>query len=148
MKTCVECSIDKQEADFYANDRKCKDCRKAMVRYARERNAEHYREFDKARAMRPDRVAARAEYAKTEAGQQARIRARQKWQAANAKQKAAHDAISRALRLGRLAKTPCVVCGGANVEGHHPDYDAPLCVVWLCVQHHKKIHAQFPRDAA
>jgi hypothetical protein len=145
--TCVACDALKPRADFYANDRKCKECRKAMVRLAREKNADHYKQYDKARANRPDRVAARAEYAQTDAGKQARIRARHKWQAANAKQKAAHDAVSRAVRTGRLVKQPCFICGADNVEAHHPGYDSPLAVVWLCVDHHKELHAEFPRAA-
>jgi hypothetical protein len=26
-------------------------------------------------------------------------------------------------------------------EAHHPDYSAPLDVVWLCSAHHKQAHA-------
>ena len=45
-----------------------------------------------------------------------------------------------ALRMGKLVKTPCMVCGEVEVEGHHPDYSRPLDVVWLCRKHHMEIH--------
>ena len=53
---------------------------------------------------------------------------------------AAHRKVRRALRDGKLTKTPCVVCGVSNVYGHHPDYSKPLDVIWLCASHHQKAH--------
>jgi len=41
------------------------------------------------------------------------------------------------LRRGKIHRGPCVDCGvdpeDERVEMHHPDYDHPLNVVWLCV---------------
>lgn len=144
-KECVACGAAKAPEDFYTSDRKCKDCRKAMVRLARASNIDKVREYDKQRAMLPHRVAARKEYAQTPEGKATHNRAKQNWQARNAKERAAHIAVGNALRRGTLAKHPCFICGATDVEGHHPDYDAPLSVVWLCVPHHSEIHAEFPR---
>jgi len=47
-----------------------------------------------------------------------------------------------ALKRGKLVKTPCMVCGESEVEGHHPDYSRPLDVVWLCRKHHMEIHGK------
>ena len=51
---------------------------------------------------------------------------------------------ARALNRERL---PCqhvsddgVVCGVEPAEKHHPDYDKPLEVVWLCRTHHGVVH--------
>lgn len=33
-------------------------------------------------------------------------------------------------------------CGRLNTEAHHPDYDAPLDVVWLCARCHRAVHGQ------
>ena len=45
-------------------------------------------------------------------------------------------------RRGRLAPKPCVICGSDNTEKHHPDYDKPLKVIWICkschVEHHRE----------
>ena len=45
------------------------------------------------------------------------------------------------LRRGKIAREPCVVCGGTEkMEMHHADYTRPLDVVWMCrvchVAHH------------
>src|SRR5688572_3115487 len=48
----------------------------------------------------------------------------------------AYQAVSRALRKGKLTKGPCEVCGNPNVHGHHEDYSRPLDVKWLCPRHH------------
>lgn len=146
-KQCVACEATKQAADFYASDKKCKDCRKLMVKLARQANADHYKEYDRQRAMRPDRVAARQEYQQTDAGKSAHARASRTYYAKHSKRRASTVAVGNAVRDGRLVKQPCFLCGADNVEAHHPDYDAPLAVVWLCVDHHKELHAEFPRAA-
>lgn len=43
------------------------------------------------------------------------------------------------LRDKNVEKQPCVICG-ETAEGHHPDYNYPLLIVWLCLHHHGKIH--------
>jgi hypothetical protein len=147
MKNCRICGLEKPLADFYkhpkasdGHDSKCKECAKSMVRTARAANADHYREFDRKRANDAKRVAARASYAATASGQEARNRARDKWEAANDNKKAAHDAVSSAVRRGKLMKQPCAICGSEKVEAHHPNYAEPLNVIWLCVPHHKELH--------
>ncbi len=29
-------------------------------------------------------------------------------------------------------------------ERHHPDYNQPEYIIWLCVSHHKQIHRKYP----
>lgn len=48
--------------------------------------------------------------------------------------------VNYALKTGKLKREPCVICGKEFVHGHHPDYDKPLEVVWLCPKHHKAVH--------
>jgi len=68
---------------------------------------------------------------------------------------AVHDmvsSISPAMTFGPRIKprkagsiTPWPVCAlpecANKPEAHHPDYSAPLDVVWLCSAHHKQAHA-------
>lgn len=139
-KRCKVCDAVKLADDFYPSDKTCKPCRTAKVRANRLAKIGQYQAYEKTRARDPKRVEARTAYAATDAGQAARLRARLRWQADNPKRKAAHDAVSAAVHAGRLQKHPCLVCGCDQVEAHHPDYDQPLAVVWLCVPHHKEIH--------
>lgn len=53
----------------------------------------------------------------------------------------ARDAVNKAVKSGRLIKTPCVDCGSTKrIEGHHPDYSKPLDVIWLCWKCHIERH--------
>ena len=52
----------------------------------------------------------------------------------------AKDAVNNAVRSGKLIKMPCVKCGSIKSQGHHPDYNKPLEVIWLCHEHHHEIH--------
>lgn len=46
-----------------------------------------------------------------------------------------------AVEKGKIAKTPCVICGSSeNLEAHHEDYGKPLEIIWLCRKHHKLLH--------
>lgn len=50
--------------------------------------------------------------------------------------------LRKAVKDGRVKKLPCQVgvdCDG-RIEGHHPDYDKPLEVWWLCKKHHEAAH--------
>ena len=59
-------------------------------------------------------------------------------------------AIERAIRDGKITRpTVCTACGQPHgaIEGHHPDYDNPLDVVWLCRPCHRVHHALLRKDA-
>lgn len=45
------------------------------------------------------------------------------------------------LKRGKLTRQPCEVCN-AKAQMHHDDYDRPLDVRWLCLEHHLALHAQ------
>ncbi len=47
---------------------------------------------------------------------------------------------TEAIALGLLVRRPCVRCGAAKSEAHHPDYSKPLEVVWLCGCCHRQEH--------
>ncbi len=134
-------------ADFYRHPSSadglmsvCKACHRANVRANRVANAEHYRAFDQARSMTPERVAARAAYQATEAGKQAVRRAKRSYVRRNPMKKAATNAVANALRDGRLHRQPCEVCGADKAQAHHDDYSKPLDVRWLCTTHHAEWH--------
>lgn len=64
----------------------------------------------------------------------------ERWRLRNPEAVRAHNAVKEALRTGKLVKLPCQVCGSPHSEAHHPNYDKPLRVRWLCRIHHKRLH--------
>lgn len=59
----------------------------------------------------------------------------------------AHYEVKYAVRIGRLTKQPCAVCGASDVHAHHEDYSRPFDVVWLCPLHHIARHAEMRRTS-
>ncbi len=67
-----------------------------------------------------------------------------KWRRKNPEKRAAHAAVTYALKTGRIKKgKACEGCGVTEtpqLDGHHADYSQKLVVVWLCPKCHKDIH--------
>lgn len=81
-------------------------------------------------------------WSKTDAGRSSKIAAARKWQRKNPEKAAAHSAVGRAIKAGKLIPQPCEVCGATEgVDAHHDDYGRKLDVRWLCRKHHKQQHA-------
>lgn len=62
----------------------------------------------------------------------------------------AREALSRALKRGRVVKPPaCEACGRSHalLHGHHEDYMKPLDVRWLCPRCHKARHVEIEAAA-
>lgn len=138
---CKSCGTQGGDEAFYESNRtKCKQCIRAAVIANRLAKIDYYRQFDNMRASQPHRVAARKEYATTDAYKASHKKAVVRYLGSHPKRRAAHVAIGNAIRDGRITKCPCMVCGAKKVEGHHPDYDRPLDVVWLCTTHHNEAH--------
>jgi len=57
------------------------------------------------------------------------------------KQNYAHNELSRARRKRLVLIGPCAMCGSdEKIQGHHPSYDHPRLIVWLCPKCHGAIH--------
>jgi hypothetical protein len=84
-------------------------------------------------------------YLASDKGKAARQRAQANYRARNKAKQRAHDLVAYAVRIGRIVSQPCWVCG-EKAQAHHPDYSAPLDVVWLCDSHHKQAHALVAND--
>ena len=64
------------------------------------------------------------------------------------KKRVARSELTKALLRGDIKRNPCVVCNNDKSQGHHPDYDKPLEVIWLCRRHHQEVHSgQLPLTA-
>lgn len=89
-------------------------------------------------------LAANRERQKTERGAENHARAVRAYRLRNKSRRAAHNAVAKALLAGKIVPWPCCAmpeCSDTKVEAHHPDYSAPLDVVWLCGVDHKAVHA-------
>jgi hypothetical protein len=136
LKRCFKCGDEKPRDAFYAHPRmgdgllgKCKDCTKKDVRQHRIKHPEQHREYDRQRADRPERVALR------------RRMYQEEWDRHPDRMKA-RNALSNAVRDGKVEKLPCAFCGADdNLEAHHHDYAKPLDVTWLCRPCHRRFHA-------
>src|SRR3990167_908208 len=48
--------------------------------------------------------------------------------------------VRTAIKNGRMVRMPCEICADIKVEAHHPDYNKPYDVKWLCKKHHAEEH--------
>lgn len=138
MKTCFKCKIEQPLSDFYKHSRmadghlnKCKKCTKSDAHQHR------YGEF-REKVLAYDRVRA-----KTPERKDAAQKIYERWSAQNPERRAAQHTLGNAVRDKKVIKWP--VCElpecDKKPEAHHPNYSAPLSVVWLCPAHHKQAHA-------
>jgi hypothetical protein len=54
----------------------------------------------------------------------------------------ANNLLHYYLKTGKIKRLPCEIAGCKEVKthGHHPDYNYPLEVIWLCKDHHNELH--------
>jgi hypothetical protein len=124
---CKICDRSAPDVEFYPSIATyCKEHWREKVRLNRNSKAEYYRAYDRERGSRQD------------------IGYLREYRAANPKKYKAHGMVARALRAGKMYPMPCLVCG-KDAEAHHPDYDQPLDVIWLCPAHHKEVHGESRR---
>lgn len=139
-RICKTCGLEKDDDSFYPSiTTYCRACWRQRVRENRAANPEQYRAYDRLRANRPDRVAARAAYQASEHGRETGNAAKRRY-AARPDRRTAHIALGNAIRDGHVIRQPCLVCGEPKSDGHHFDYGRPLDVIWLCRHHHSAFH--------
>ena len=135
----------------YGFQSRCRDCKRVDAAEAYKRDPEKFRARTRARPPEGKRAAS----ARWRTANPERVKlAMNQWRAnrpaadkrrayllEKAKTRCACNAVSNAVRAGRLAAMPCEVCGSAEAQGHHDDYRERYSVRWLCRQHHEDWHA-------
>ena len=91
------------------------------------------------------RELSRKRYATPEGKEKANARM-QRYAERNRIKRLAKDAVHNAKMRGTLIPKECIVCGKFPTEAHHPDYQKPLDVQWLCVKHHKELHMKLRKS--
>lgn len=142
MKRCFKCEEVKPLSEFYKDRSMADGHRNSCKACYRQDRREYQVEYRKTEAHR-ECVAA---YRKTEVYAASQARTKRKRRAEHPERTRAKDVVYNAIQAGRLTPLPCFVCG-KKAEAHHPDYDAPLDVVWLCPPHHREAHALLKKAA-
>jgi len=77
----------------------------------------------------------------TEKGIAKRKRNRDTYNLKNPQKRKARRIVYDLVKRGKLIKKPCYICGSTeNIQCHHPDYNLPLDVIFLCPIHHSRLH--------
>lgn len=144
-KRCFKCGETKSTAGFYRHPQtgdgllgKCKDCTKRDVNSNYRKTWTDKVAYERRRWQRPERRRASTASLK-----------RQK--ARNPTKAKARNAVTNAIRDGRLVKQPCAKCRATKgIQAHHHDYSKALEVEWLCRPCHLNEHGKwsFERFAA
>lgn len=136
MKKCFKCGEDKPLDEFYKHPQmadghlnKCKECNKVDVRRNYRIRRAKYQAYERERNQRPERRAAKLIYYRHGLRR-------------NPHKAIARNAVSNAIRDGRLMRMACENCGNPKSQAHHEDYFKPLDVRWLCFVCHRKEHGQ------
>jgi len=106
----------------------CKECVKIATAQHRQKNIDYCRQYDIKRNKTPRRKAKWAD-------------AQRRRRAEHPERGIANQKLERAIKKGLIIPQPCVICGD-NAIGHHPDYQKPLEVIWLCKPHHSQLHCR------
>jgi ribosomal protein S27AE len=72
--------------------------------------------------------------------QAARETARYRTDPEHAKRVRARQRMGRRVQRGTLPRQPCERCGAPEAQTHHPDYDKPTEIRWLCPKCHGAEH--------
>ena len=133
-KKCSGCGQEKPTDEFYAGrGLKCKECKRAYRKRYYQQNKEMVREYNRVYKQSEEYKATRREGA----GDLYRKHI----------EKYRCRALSHYyLKRGQIKRKPCVFCGSGDAEMHHPDYNNPKLVEWLCRTHHI-IYENKPKDS-
>lgn len=125
MKLCFKCHRRLPVTEFYRHAQmadghlgKCKACTKKDVTEYRAGHLEEVRAYDRGRANQPQRIELRKRVSKA-------------WRKADRRRDRSHNAARRT-----YTQLPpiCQLCGttAKRLERHHPSYDLPKLIAWLC----------------
>ncbi len=153
MKKCRKCGEMKELSEYYKHKKMfdghvniCKVCQKARISKHRQDNLERIQEYDRNRPNAQQRTVENRErmHNLTEEQKEIQInKPKREWGKRNRHKTRAH------LQTGRKLINPgiCSRCNSTKkIEGHHPDYNEPLNVIWLCDACHKAEHVRLRNE--
>jgi len=137
-KVCSRCKQEKSVGEFYIHKRDgyqahCKACQKIVNKeYSTKYQAEgYYRNRSKTYGQIPEVKALKhAREKRYRDDPIKRLKSLTRW------------FTNHEIRAGRLTRKPCTLCSAEKAHAHHPDYNQPSLVVWLCHECHRQVHSQ------
>ena len=136
MKWCPKCKSWKELSEFH----RCSKSKDGLQYSCKECSKKEGTKWAKGNPEKVAEIRARWEKNNPKKRAESHAKADRKQRAKHPEKKAARNAVTHALRDGRLVKEPCH-CGEVEVEGHHKSYeeDKQLDVEWLCTKCHRKL---------
>lgn len=137
LQICPRCKYPSLLAQFWRKNSWCKHCERCRkINYNKEKKAAYQKRPEQrkyfAAWMRKNRQTAKGK----ERNAYYNETYRERWPG---RQKA-RLTLYNAIRSGHIIRQPCIICGTAKAEAHHPDYSKALEVIWLCMPCHKELH--------
>lgn len=152
-KICGVCKQEKPITEFYTHKRDgyqsgCKSCKRIEGRkysksparraynrkvYERLKANGYFKDYEQKPEVKQRRNAQQREYANNP---RVRIRFLARWYA------------RRMTENGTIKQQPCALCGDVNSERHHPNYNEPLLIVWLCAKCHQELHNKLKAEGS
>lgn len=119
MKQCIDCGELKELTDFHRKQDNadgyknfCRNCSAKRLRNWRNANKDKHKQHDATYNLKYP------------------------------KKRIAKNIVNKAIMSGCLERKPCETCGKSKAQAHHPDYDFPMKIIWLCPIHHSKVHQE------
>ena len=154
MKTCSTCGKEKELTEYYKGYAKCKTCFYEVIKKYRasERGKEVRRKETINARLSGKKQIRQKRYETTEKGKELykKYYAKRYKTPEGKLRQAAKNAVKYGLRVGKIVKEPCFICGSEKSVAHHSSYakDMRLAVTWLCTAHHNEIHNPVEADHA
>lgn len=150
-KICGKCKTEKALTEFYPHKRDgyqsvCKECKRELGKiYNRKPERKEYNKqfYEQLKSegyfteyqQKPEVKKRKAEQMRRYS-QDPKLRARflARWYA------------RRMTDNGTIEQQHCSLCGKRKSQRHHPDYNQPLLIVWLCADCHRALHRAKAED--
>ena len=132
MKRCSKCKIDKSRSSFSkrvaSKDGLAYCCKVCALKYYQS----------------PEGKASDKRHKQSDKGKEGKKKTRDKYNLTYPEKHVAVRTLNNAIVAGEIIRPDfCEFCfQEKRVEGHHPDYDKPLEVDWLCPECHRKLHKE------
>lgn len=144
MKKCNNCNIKKKFEDFHVC-KTTKDGRRSICKLCRNAGTRKYYSENTEKIAKKNKLRGRKYYATRNTewnskNKEKRLKYVRDWKSKNKHKVKAHNILMQAIKTGEVKRGKCEFCGNRKTHGHHEDYNKPLDVVWLCSEHHGKVH--------